>query len=53
MVVWSCAISSRKSIHGSSFCNGVVRLVNILLVFVLVQAIRKFLSKKVKIVVLS
>ena len=52
LVLWSCEKSSRNSIYGSSFCNGVVGLVNILLVFVLVQANRKFLSKKLNTVVL-
>ena len=29
VVVWSYDISSRKSIYGSSVCNGVVWIVNI------------------------
>ena len=39
VVVWSCDISNRKSIDGSSFCNGVVGVMNIVSVFVLVQAV--------------
>ena len=39
VVVWSCDTSRRKSINSSSVCNGVVGVVNIVSVFVLVQAV--------------